>query len=156
MARGSLDLDAGEVPGAAPPMPPSPRKPGRVCAILTADCLPVLFAADSGDGGGRRPCGLARPRRRSHRGDGAGARHAPRHRCWRGWVPAIGPRHFEIGAEVRDALAAQPIRGRRRAFEPNARGRFMADLDALARRRLARLGIERIYGGGECTYARAG
>ena len=39
------------------------------------------------------------------------------------------------------------------AFEPNARGRYLADLPLLARRRLERLGIERIYGGDACTYA---
>jgi polyphenol oxidase len=41
------------------------------------------------------------------------------------------------------------------AFQPNSRDRFLADLGLLARRRLARLGITRIYGGGECTYASA-
>ena len=41
------------------------------------------------------------------------------------------------------------------ALVPNARGRFMADLPGLARRRLERLGITRIYGGGECTHAEA-
>ncbi len=69
--------------------------------------------------------------------------------AWLG--PAIGPRHFEIGGEVREALLhADP--GAEAAFQPNARGRFMADLPALARRRLERLGIERIYGGGACTF----
>jgi copper oxidase (laccase) domain-containing protein len=69
--------------------------------------------------------------------------------AWLG--PAIGPRHFEIGAEVRDEL----LRGdpaAEAAFERNPQGRFMADLYALARSRLARLGIERIYGGTGCTY----
>jgi hypothetical protein len=72
--------------------------------------------------------------------------------AWLG--PAIGPQHFEVGTEVRDALLsadAQAIE----AFAPNARGRFMADLWMLARRRLETLGVTRIYGGGECTFARA-
>jgi YfiH family protein len=69
--------------------------------------------------------------------------------AWLG--PAIGPRHFEIGAEVREALLRGDP-GAEDAFELNARGRYMADLYILARRRLARLGVERIYGGGECTY----
>ncbi len=45
------------------------------------------------------------------------------------------------------------IRERAEAFTPNARGRFMADLGLLARRRLAAFGIERIFGGGQCTFA---
>jgi polyphenol oxidase len=70
--------------------------------------------------------------------------------AWLG--PAIGPRHFEVGAEVREALLAGDP-GADSAFAANARRRFMADLNALARRRLAALGIDRIYGGGQCTYA---
>ncbi len=55
--------------------------------------------------------------------------------AWLG--PAIGPEHFEVGAEVRDAfLAGDPEAGE--AFEPNARGRFMADLRMLARQAIAR------------------
>jgi polyphenol oxidase len=69
--------------------------------------------------------------------------------AWLG--PAIGPQHFEVGAEVREALLKGDL-GAQKAFAPNARGRFMADLGALARRRLAALGVGRIYGGGQCTY----
>jgi polyphenol oxidase len=129
------------------------RRPGRVCAILTADCLPVLLAADSG------------------------AAVAAAHAGWRGlaggvieaavralaiapeslvaWLgPAIGPRHFEVGGEVRDLLLAEDPEASA-WFSANARGRFLADLPALARRRLARLGVQRVYGGGECTFSRA-
>jgi YfiH family protein len=70
--------------------------------------------------------------------------------AWLG--PAIGPGHFEVGAEVRQAFVKSDL-GAEPAFVPNARGRFMADLGALARRRLAALGVGRIYGGGQCTYA---
>jgi polyphenol oxidase len=77
--------------------------------------------------------------------------------AWLG--PAIGPRHFEIGPEVREALLQGEVpggdSGAEAAFQLNERGRFMADLYALARHRLARLGIERIFGGGDCTYAGA-
>jgi hypothetical protein len=69
--------------------------------------------------------------------------------AWLG--PAIGPRHFEVGHEVREELLRGDP-GAEAAFAPNDRGRFMADLYALARSRLTRLGIDRIYGGGECTY----
>jgi YfiH family protein len=70
--------------------------------------------------------------------------------AWLG--PAIGPRHFEVGEEVRTALLERDP-GAETAFTANARGRFMADLDGLARRRLTALGIARIYGGGQCTFA---
>jgi polyphenol oxidase len=126
------------------------RRPGRIAAILTADCLPVLFAAESGD--------VVAAAHAGWRGLAAGIIEAtvralavpPRALLvWLG--PAIGPRHFEIGAEVRhELLKLDP--GALPAFAVNARGRFMADLAALARRRLERLGIERVYGGGECTY----
>jgi copper oxidase (laccase) domain-containing protein len=72
--------------------------------------------------------------------------------AWLG--PAIGLKHFEVGVEVREELLrADPAA--EGAFEPNSRGRYMADLYAMARSRLRRLGVERIYGGGECTYAAA-
>ena len=70
--------------------------------------------------------------------------------AWLG--PAIGPRHFEVGAEVREALL-QADPGAEDAFLPNSKGRFMANLAALARRRLASLGVDRIYGGGHCPFA---
>jgi copper oxidase (laccase) domain-containing protein len=53
---------------------------------------------------------------------------------------------------VREALL-QGDSGAQDAFLPNSRGRFMADLAALARRRLASLGVDRIYGAGHCTFA---
>jgi polyphenol oxidase len=126
------------------------RRPGQVCAILTADCLPVLLAADSGDWVAAAHAGW--------RGLAAGVIEAtvaaaPAPRKLLAWLgPAIGPRHFEVGAEVREALLAGDP-GADSTFAPNARGRFMADLPQLARRRLAAAGIDRIYGGGECTYA---
>jgi YfiH family protein len=72
--------------------------------------------------------------------------------AWLG--PAIGRKHFEVGTEVRDALLsgdAQAVE----AFAQNARGRFMADLGMLARKRLETLGVIRIFGGGECTFTQA-
>jgi polyphenol oxidase len=127
------------------------RRPGRVCAILTADCLPVLLAADTGAAVAAAHAGW--------RGLGAGVIEATVRAlalppesllAWLG--PAIGPRHFEIGSEVREELLrADP--GAEAAFERNAQGRYMADLPALARRRLARLGVRRIYGGDVCTFA---
>jgi copper oxidase (laccase) domain-containing protein len=70
--------------------------------------------------------------------------------AWLG--PAIGAGAYEVGAEVRDALlAAAP--GAESALARNARGRFQADLYALARASLAAAGVERIYGGGFCTFS---
>lgn len=149
-----LDLDAGSAAGADAAIT---RQAGRVCAILTADCLPLLLATESGDRVAAAHAGW--------RGLAAGVIEAtvkalecpPRELLvWLG--PAIGPGHFEVGAEVREELlrseaAGDP--GAEAAFQLNDRGRFMADLYALARRRLTRLGVERIYGGGECTYTGA-
>lgn len=127
------------------------RKLKRVCAILTADCLPVLFAADSGD--------LVAAAHAGWRGLAGGVIAATvaalpvgpsKLMAWLG--PAIGPQHFEVGAEVREALLnADP--GAESAFQPNVRGRYMADLAALARRRLAAVGVTRVYGGDQCTFA---
>jgi polyphenol oxidase len=145
------DLD---LPAAAGPADAAiARGSAKVCAILTADCLPILFASGAGDTVAAAHAGW--------RGLAAGVIEATVHAmnvppesvvAWLG--PAIGPKHFEVGAEVREAfLGADPESGG--AFEPNARGRFMADLNVLARRRLQRLGVSRIYGGGECTYTQA-
>jgi copper oxidase (laccase) domain-containing protein len=69
--------------------------------------------------------------------------------AWLG--PAIGPQHFEVGGEVREALLKGDS-GAGDAFVPNACGKFMADLASLARRRLAAVGVARVYGGGHCTF----
>ena len=70
--------------------------------------------------------------------------------AWLG--PAIGPQHFEVGPEVRRAfLATDPAAAD--AFTVNERNRYMADLPALARRRLNALGVTQIYGVAHCTYA---
>jgi YfiH family protein len=150
----SVDVDAAG-PNAAGGWGPADaaftRRPGRVCAILTADCLPILLASESGDGVAAAHAGW--------RGLAAGVIEATvrafgvspeKLLAWLG--PAIGPRHFEVGVEVREALL-QGDRDGEAAFIANARGRFMADLGMLARRRLAALGVSRVYGGGECTYA---
>jgi YfiH family protein len=143
------DLDAEGTPGPADAS--FSRQPGRVCAILTADCLPILLAADSGD--------LVAAAHAGWRGLAGGIIESTvaslpvppaRLMAWLG--PAIGARHFEVGGEVRTALLERDP-GADAAFTPNARGRFMADLDGLARRRLAALGVGRVYGGGQCTFA---
>jgi copper oxidase (laccase) domain-containing protein len=64
--------------------------------------------------------------------------------------PAIGPDAFEVGPEVREAFLAQDP-GADAAFKPHGAGKYLADLYALARRRLARAGVGAVYGGGFCT-----
>jgi polyphenol oxidase len=148
------DLDAAGT-GAGPPVPADAavtRRLGSVCAILTADCLPILFATDTGDAVAAAHAGW--------RGLAAGvvgatvrALAVPPERliAWLG--PAISRQHFEVGAEVREEFLRADA-GADAAFEAKAAGKFLADLEMLARRQLQALGVSRIYGGGECTYAR--
>ncbi|MGF1545891.1 MAG: peptidoglycan editing factor PgeF [Thiotrichales bacterium] len=123
---------------------------GVVCAVLTADCLPVFFSTLDGD------------------------KVAVAHAGWRGlangvleasltalgtppdevmaWLgPAIGPNAFEVGQEVVDEF----LRGGRDAigcFEPAHSGKWFADIYALARLRLMNVGCRQVFGGGLCTY----
>ena len=150
------DLDAASVPS-APADAAFTRRRGRVCTILTADCLPVLLAAETGEwvaaahaGWRGLAAGVIEATVTAVRA-AAGAADLPPAKLLAWLGPAIGPRHFEVGAEVREALLAADA-GAEAAFVPNARGRFMADLAQLTRRRLAALGIDRIYGGNECTF----
>jgi YfiH family protein len=126
------------------------REPGVAVAVRAADCLPVLFA--------------------DRRGSVVAAAHAG----WRGlaagvleatlaamdvapaeivaWIgPAIGPRRFEVGRDVYDAFVgaedADAV-----AFAPHREDKWLADLPALARRRLARAGVRDVAGGTWCTY----
>ena len=124
---------------------------GVVCAVLTADCLPVLFC------------------------DRGATRVAAAHAGWRGlaagilertvealqcppaelmaWLgPAIGPQHFEVGDEVRDAFVTRHATAVD-AFTRQAGGGWHADLYRLARIRLQSAGLLAVYGGGLCTYA---
>ncbi len=126
------------------------RSPGHVCTVLTADCMPLLLAHE---GGSRVAVAHA-----GWRGMSAGvienavrAMDVPPAEliAWMG--PAIGPDAFEVGVEVREAfVAADPDAGR--AFRPGAPGKYLADLYALARRRLGRAGVARVHGGGFCTH----
>jgi YfiH family protein len=125
--------------------------PGIACTIMTADCLPALFC------------------------DRAGTRVAAAHAGWRGlaqgvleatadsldvpaadvlvWLgPAIGQQSFEVGREVREAFISSRPQTDAAFIPSNNPGRFMADLYALARLRLAAHGITAVYGGGLDTY----
>jgi len=126
---------------------------GHVCAVLTADCLPVLFC------------------------DQSGTQVAAAHAGWRGlasgvleatvasfdaapgdmlaWLgPAIGAQAFEVGDEVRVAFCATDPDAAA-AFAASGPGHWRADLYRLARQRLARAGVTRVYGGGHCSHREA-
>ncbi len=130
------------------------RCAGSVCVMQVADCMPVLLAARDGSAVAAAHGGW--------RGLAAGVLEAAVARlgiaparliAWLG--PAIGPAHFEVGAEVRAAFLARDA-ALAAAFSANARGRWQCDLAALARARLAALGISAVYGGHWCTYADRG
>jgi copper oxidase (laccase) domain-containing protein len=75
---------------------------------------------------------------------------------WLAWLgPAIGPDAFEVGAEVREAFLARALAGEAdvtaAAFRAKADGKYLADLYALARLRLARAGCREVWGGQACT-----
>lgn len=128
-------------------------QPGAVCAILTADCLPVLLAAAAGDRVGAVHAGWRGLAAGVIEATVAAMRSPPGEMlAWLG--PAIGPGHFEVGPEVREELLRRDP-GAEAAFRPNPRGRFMADLFALARRRLVQAGVVHVHGGGVCTHAQA-
>jgi len=149
--HGTCALDAAAAIGGCEADAAFTALPGVVCAVLTADCLPVLFC------------------------DRAGTRVAAAHAGWRGlaagvlertmdtlgtapadvlaWLgPAIGPQAFQVGEEVRTAFVSQD-QAAATAFRPHGEGRWLADLYALARLRLSRHGVAAVYGGGLCTFS---
>ncbi|HSI59291.1 MAG TPA: peptidoglycan editing factor PgeF [Ideonella sp.] len=126
-------------------------EPGIACTVLVADCLPVLLAAPGGRGVGAAHAGW--------RGLAGGVVEAclaslcERAGCRpadvSAWLGAcIGPQRFEVGDEVRAAFGAAG----QACFNPlPAPGKWLADLPALARLRLAAAGVERVAGGLWCT-----
>ena len=124
-----------------------------VCAVLTADCLPVLLSDRHGRCVGAVHAGW--------RGLAAGVLEAaveamrPVSTELLAWLgPAIGPQAFAIGEEVRAAFIAQDPQAAV-AFETGSDGKLRADLYQLARQRLATVGVEDAYGGRACTYTDA-
>ena len=127
------------------------RTAGTVCAVTIADCLPVLLC------------------------DRTGSVVAVVHAGWRGLSsgviettvrkmnvapddllaylgPAIGPAAFEVGSDVRDAFIAGDS-GTDDAFTPCGGNKWRTDLSRLARQRLVRSGVQRVFGCGVCTYS---
>jgi polyphenol oxidase len=124
---------------------------GAVCVVMTADCLPVLLCDEQGTVVGAAHAGW--------RGLCDGVIEATVKEmnvppatlmAWLG--PAIGPAAFEVGDEVRSAFVEKQAQAET-AFVAGANGKWMADIYQLARLRLQALGVQRIYGGGLCTYS---
>lgn len=125
---------------------------GVACTVMVADCLPVLWCLPDGSAVAASHAGW-----RGLAGEGgqgilektsqalqaaSGSSGAPL--VWLG--PCIGPRAFEVGAEVREAFVASDAAADR-CFRPlPANGKFLADLPALARLRLTALGVRQVYG----------
>lgn len=123
--------------------------PGTVLAILTADCLPVVFAADDGREVGGAHAGWPGLSAGMLEATVAAMRTPPeRLIAWIG--PAAGPARYEIGAEVRDRFLAHDLRAEV-AFVPTRPGHWRVDLPAIARMRLAQVGVTRVHGGALCT-----
>lgn len=120
-------------------------QPGLACAVMTADCLPVLLAADDG-------CQVAAIHA-GWRSLAAGIiTKTLAHFSRSGGVcaylgPAIGPEHFEVGPEVKTAFSWASGA----CFRSGREDRLLADLKQLATEALQMQGVKRIYGGAECT-----
>jgi YfiH family protein len=120
---------------------------GVVCAVLTADCLPVLFCAEDGQSIAAAHAGW--------RGLLAGilsntlsAMQTNNVLVWLG--PAIGPNCFEVGAEVREAFVQKNARFAA-AFTAHGPTQYLADIYQLARIELMSVGVTKLYGGNFCT-----
>lgn len=129
-------------------------QPGRVLAVMSADCLPVVIADREG-----RALGVAHAGWRGLAGGvlentlAALRERAPASAVWQAWVgPGIGPSAFEVGDEVRQAFMDHDAAAES-AFFPNdnAPDKWWADLFALARMRLAAAGVEDVEVCGRCT-----
>lgn len=125
------------------------KDPLHACVVRTADCLPVLLCTDDGAAVAAAHAGW--------RGLAAGvienavtALGATENQVMAWLGPAISQASFEVGSEVREAFLYHDENASR-CFERNSSGRWQADLYALARQRLAALGVTRVYGGGFCT-----
>ncbi|MGO1503058.1 MAG: peptidoglycan editing factor PgeF, partial [Marinobacter sp.] len=121
------------------------------CTILTADCLPVILCDQNGTtvaaahAGWRSLCGGVLENLVASMAVPVSGLMA-----WLG--PAIGPEAFEVGPEVKAAFIAQAPQADAAFSIAGAReGHYMADIYLLARQRLERLGVTRIYGGDFCT-----
>ena len=127
------------------------QRPDTVCAVLTADCLPVFLCDATGSTVGIAHAGW--------RGLAAGViertiaemgGESSRIMAWLG--PAIGPAHFEVGEEVRQAFIEHDGKSAP-AFTARDNGKWSADIFLLAQQRLTEAGVTEVYGGGVCTFS---
>ncbi|MFM0644440.1 peptidoglycan editing factor PgeF [Paraburkholderia bryophila] len=135
-------------------------RPGTVCVVMVADCMPVLFCDEAGRAVGAAHAGwrgLAAgivEQTAQRVAELAGVETSALH-AYLG--PSIGPDAFEVGADVRDAFMNGVDGAQREATanafvgRPHNPGKYLADLPALARLRLQRLGVTRVVGGDLCT-----
>lgn len=151
--HGTAVVDADRVTGTPEADACVARQANKVCAVLTADCLPLLLC------------------------DRQGTAVAAAHAGWRGlaegvieatvaamrrdsaallaWLgPVIGPQAFEVGDEVRERFLMQDSAAAT-AFIPHGKGKWLADLPLLARLRLAQCGVTQVSGGDACTFSEA-
>lgn len=147
--HGTTTIDAARAAPGAEADGAATRAPATVCAVLTADCLPVLFCDRAGSAVGIAHAGW--------RGLAAGIVESvvraigESPRSILAYIgPGIGPRVYEVGDDVRKAFVDRDPDAAG-AFAPAQYGKFLADLYALARQRLAAAGVTQVYGGGFCT-----
>ncbi len=151
-AVADLDRAADDAPAVADAAVTS--VPGRVAVVLTADCLPVILCREDGTRVAVAHAGW-RGLAAGVLENAAAAVGAPQARVLAWLGPAIGPSAFEVGPEVREAFVA--VHGAAaEAFAPRGGGKYLADLYALARLRLAAAGVGEVFGGGFCTFSEAG
>jgi len=121
-----------------------------VCVTMTADCLPVLLCNQQGTAvasihaGWRSLCDGVIEATIKMMGV-----ESEELMAWLG--PAIGPDAFEVGSEVREAFIAQDAQADQ-AFKAYG-DKWLGDLYGIAKQRLNKQGLNKIYGGGECTYS---
>jgi purine-nucleoside/S-methyl-5'-thioadenosine phosphorylase / adenosine deaminase len=147
--HGAVAIDAAEAAPETEADGAVTRVAGVVCAVLTADCLPVLLADRDG-----KAVGIAHAGWRGLAGGIVGSVVRRMGVPARGLVayigPGIGPRRYEVGEDVRSAFVDSDADAAR-AFVPLPGGKYLADLYELARRRLESAGVTEIHGGGFCT-----
>jgi len=148
--HGAVVVEADKVSGVPEADAAMTRKPGTACAVLTADCLPVLFCDRQGS--------VVAAAHAGWRGLAGGvlevavaamAVPASEVMAWMG--AAIGPQAFEVGDEVRQAFVRQHPQAAS-AFAPRDQ-KWLADIYQLARIRLAQVGVNAVYGGSFCTWS---
>jgi YfiH family protein len=127
------------------------HKVGSVCAVMTADCLPVLFCNQQGTAIAAAHAGW----RGLHKGileHTAKSLNCPTEEIMAWFGVAIGAAHFEVGSEVRAAFTSVQAKAHA-AFMPSTnKGKWLADIYLLARLRLESIGLKNISGGEYCSY----